>query len=484
MNRRQILKSMGVATAAMTAGLNINAGDNVTIDDSRANLMSEPMDLALGNDHFLSKINPAATVDQRDAEILALKISAEPELEAARKEAARRFNIMLGHTVPEGEWRDFDEMLEEWAFNYILLAVNGDANYPKVVGYKHAGPHEWFGIKMKGSRGPTAGECVENYYAWVPLDENARYELHGKIYEGAVEDYVFATTGNRSHGILINVIDGRNLKVNPDGTYVITMDPQAANGRSNHLQTTRDTMYLFIRNSHVEWRQKPHALRVRRLDPPAAPPMTYEEKVAMAARLTVDDVPTSCMYQRMLQIQPLNVATPVVMSAEVGGSAVQKLTVGRLDLQDDEAFVFNVKPGGSRYWNVIRYNWWFTTGDFWSKTASLNTSQSVADEDGSYTYVFSNRDPGIHNWIDTDGMQHTKYVVRFRQLPEEESDFWTPGAGYSRHKPGGNPEVDGKVVKFSQLGQALPGGVKRINAADRSAQIKKRIKDYNSWWEV
>src|SRR5262245_806324 len=77
------------------------------------------MDLTLGNDHFLSKINPAATVDQRDAEILALKVAQEPALDIARKEAARRFRIILGHTVPEGVWEGFDEMLEEWAFNYI-----------------------------------------------------------------------------------------------------------------------------------------------------------------------------------------------------------------------------------------------------------------------------------------------------------------------------------------------------------------------------
>ena len=64
----------------------------------------------------------------------------------------------------------------------------------------------------------------------------------------------------------------------------------------------------------------------------------------------------------------------------------------------------DVSDGGAEYFTVPLSNIWGTTLDLVDRTGSLNKAQSVANEDGTYTYVISAPDPGVANWIDSDGL--------------------------------------------------------------------------------
>ena len=421
---------------------------------------------------FLSSVNPTATVDQRDLEALALELVKTPTIVDAQAQATTRFKIMGGSDIPAEALEGIDEKMAEWAFHYVILALNSDPNYPKVLGHGYGPPHEWFGMKVPGCRGLGTGENPDNHYSFVPVDGHSRFALYGKVSDAPVGDCPMFITSNLSQSMNVAWLDWRDVVIADDGTFVITIDPEPANGRPNHLQTTLDAKYLFIRDGRREWGQVPNAYRIERLDPPTAPPWTVEQLTSVAKRFIIDDVPTNYWFKQMVAFLEPNTITEPANSSGVGGMQTQQLLRGRLSLADDEAYVLTLDPGGSDYWILTLYDWWLMSGNFWSRTSCLNNTQSVANPDGTYTYVFSIQDPGVHNWVDTLGMHETLFMQRWQLLPRADEGADTqPWAG-------GNPSARGELVKLDDLKAALPAGTTWLSPQERERQLAERFADF------
>lgn len=421
---------------------------------------------------FLSEANPTATLDVQDLERQALEMMSWPVIEAAKANATHRYKILAGKDVPEEAWRSFAEQMHEWTFHYLLLALNSDPNYPRVLGCMYGPPHEWFGRKVPGTRGPGTAENVDNYYAMIPVDGAARFELHGQLMDDAVGDFPIHITANLSQSANVSALDPRDMVFEDDGSFVITIDPEPANGRANHLQSSVDSKYIFIRDGRVDWSQQPNSYRITRLDPPTARARTAEEIADMASRFIIDDVPQNFWFKQMIGFLEPNSLSEVHVSVDVGGMPSQKLLRGRVVIDDDEAFVLHLGPGESKYWVLILYDWWGMSGDFWSRPSSLNNTQSVANADGSYTYVFSIKDPGVHNWIDTLGLHETLFMNRWRLLPQ------TSGG------PGGDPWAKGELMKLTDLKHRLPAGTRWVSEDERRRQLAERYSDFQSRFSV
>ena len=424
--------------------------------------------ITLGNFHFLSKTNPTATVDQRDAEALAMQIIQTPIVRAARDQAARRFRV-LAKDMPDEAWPNFESMMDDCAYHYTLIAMNSDPNHPRVVCGLFGPPHEWFGMQVRASRGPATAENVDASYSFIPVDGQARYELHGQRFAPAVGDCPIYVASNLSMTINVDSVGLRDTRFNSDGSFLITIGPEPADPKSrhNHLQTTRDTRYLYTRDAMVDWQQVPNGYRIRRLDPPAAPPMTVAEKAALAARFIVDDVGTSFMFMRLFAAQAINTVTSPEVSTAFGGQDAQKVCRAHLQLADDEAYVITLDPGGAVYHVATANNMWLEALDYWNRTSSLNSAQSIANADGTTTYVVSNQDPGVHNWIDTVGLRETLIIIRLQLLPRNADGSY-----------GGRISTTGQLVKLVALDRALPTGMKRVTADERRQQIAQRQENF------
>ena len=473
MKRRDALRAMSAATiapfavAAMTAASNQANAKAAATSAGKSNVEK----IVLGDSFFLSKTNPIATVETRDLEALALELVKTPAIIKAKGAAARRWKIMAGSGLPAEAWEDFDAKMDEWTLHYLSLALNGDPNYPMVLGHGYGPPHEWFGMKFSGSRGPGTAENPDTNYGFVPIDGNARFELHGKRMNPATGYCPFHLVNNLSMGMNVASLDWRDVDINPDGTFVITISPeplQTPKGkRRNHLQTTLDVRYLFIRDCRVDWRQIPNAFRIKRLDPPTAPPLTIEQKTALGARYIVNDISENFWFHRMVASVDANTVAPPETTTFFGGMPIQKLGRGRLNVEDDEAFVLTLGPGGAEYWIVVLYDYWLMSGDYWSRTSTLNNTQSVANADGTYSYVFSIQDPGVHNWVDTLGKHQPLFMIRWNLLPR------TPGG------IGGDPSARGELVKLKNLERVLPAGTQWVTPQERRQQLAERLNQFH-----
>ena len=169
----------------------------------------------------------------------------------------------------------------------------------------------------------------------------------------------------------------------------------------------------------------------------------------------------------MVACVDVNTCTEPETTTFFGGMAIQRLARGHIKLNENEAFIFTLKPGGSKYWVTVLYDYWLMSGDFWNRQSTLNNDQSVPNEDGSYTYVFSLRDPGVHNWIDMLDTHEPLFMTRLNLLPR------TPDHDF------GDPEIKTQIVKLSDLKNVLPKETKWVTPEERKQQLDQRLDHFN-----
>jgi hypothetical protein len=447
---------MGTATLSAVVAEGHAASGGASAKSRQPSTPSKPRGhkIVLGDGHFLSKTNPTATIDQRDMEALSIRIAQMPEILKARKTAAYRWKTIVGREAPAEAWgARYDEMVEEYVFCSIMKAVNSDANHPKVLGHLWGPPHEWFGMKVPGSR-PGAGDNPDNNYSIIPVDDRAHFEIVGQRFSPPTSDVPITLT---NFGMMtLGSLDWRDVKVEPDGSFVITVGPEPAKGRSNHIQTRIDAAMILIRDSRADWREVPNAYRVRRLDPPTAPPLSVKQIAERAAEFIVGDVSTYYWFMRPFAVLDENVVSAPIEMGSIGGLVSQYGYWSRVRIADDEAFVLTMSPGGAAYRNLVLQDAWFRTLDFWNRTSNMCSAQAAPNADGSTTYVIAVRDPGVYNWLDTGGLHQLLVLHR-----------WQGAAGA--------PWVKGGLVKLADLDSAIPANMKRVTPEERRQQLAERL---------
>jgi hypothetical protein len=418
-------------------------------------------DLLSDDTFFLSPRNPMATRDQRELEEQALDILDRPAIAKAIELATGRFQLLAGPDAPDEAKAGLEPKMREWAFWHITTALNSDPDYPKVYGNVLGPPHRWFGMDVPGSRGPCTGENADTTYSFAPLDAHSRFELIGRVQDPPVYDCPIYITANMCMSQNVASLDWRDVQIDDDGTFVITIGPEPADGRPNHLQTALDARYLYLRDTRQHWSETMNAYRIRRLGPPRRPPVPIEEKAALAERLLVEDVPQLWWFRQVVAyVEPNTVTQPANSASAIGGMPTQAVLRGRLSLDPGQAYVLTLHPGSAQTSSLSAYDWWMVSGDFGHRTTSLNNTQSAADADGSSTYVFATADPGVHNWIDTEGRRETTFVNRWQALSRD------PGAPM--------PTASGQVVPLSGLDSALPAGTATVTPEQRRQQLAER----------
>jgi Protein of unknown function (DUF1214) len=94
-------------------------------------------------------------------------------------------------------------------------------------------------------------------------------------------------------------------------------------------------------------------------------------------------------------------------------------------LGPDEAMVMTGRWPRCRFANVSIWNRYLQTYDYAHRTVSRNRANTTLEPDGTYRIVIAHQDPGLNNWIDTEGRSFGMVFWRFF-LPEGEIE--TPRA--------------------------------------------------------
>lgn len=409
--------------------------------------------------------NPLATDDQTALESQAIRLLDSPVIKQARNEAAVRWRRSIGTVAPELEAR-FEDALEQAAFHGVLAGVNLDACRPCVHSTPHW-PHSVAGRRIPATM--TAFPNPDAVYRYMPVDFASTYLIRGRftsarpyINEFSVVTRELETVANLS---------GRDLVVETDGTFSISIDPRPRGGRRNHLQTTPEAVQVLVRDMMADWAtERPSVLTLSRMEGPPVPRPPSGEEIEEQAALSLGKHVRDLMGATGLALaRPANtLKSPETHrgGASTGGFLVtQAYSWGNFRLEENEALVLTVRPGGAAYASVALSDVWSVTDDFTRRTVSFNHLQAVPDADGCYTLVLAAKDPGMYNWLDSGGSNAGVIFARW--------------AGFDpARRTEADPSISAGVAKLSELLHILPPETRLIDAAGRREQIAKRALDY------
>ena len=402
--------------------------------------------------------DPIATTVQHEHELAALELTEHPTVKAAYRTVAENW---LGRAKPSDAMRErFDAAFAEVMFSAAVWSSNQDKLRPKVTCITRLA-HPVSGRQIPGSRWGI--DNPDSVYRVIPISGDERYEIRGRVGENRMTENYF-TLWDANMGT-VDVLNGRTMNVDSDGSFTITVDSEPAGGRPNHVQSTPAAHEFYIRDVLLNWdRDDPNHLEVERIGgAPAVPARTLDEQAEATAEMMAYFANFTGKLSHGIYKMPSNHFNLAWSADKVGAMRNQVYVMGRFELLPDEAFVVDVSDGGAEYFTVPLSNIWGTTLELVDRTGSLNKAQSVANEDGTYTYVIGATDPGCQNWIDTDGLNEGILTLRMAEFG------------------GDGPKEDlgarGRVVKLDALDREAPT-LKPVSPADRTAELADRRSAY------
>ncbi len=403
--------------------------------------------------------HPIATPEQHQHELEALELIQHPIVKEAY---ARVADHWLEQADPTPAMRAcFDGAFEEVMFSAAIWSSNQDPLRPKVVTITRLA-HPVGDRAIPGSRWGI--DNPDSIYRVIPISGDEKYRIHGRVGERRMTENYFTLWDDKMN--TVDVLSGHDLVIDDDRRFTITVDSDPANGRSNHVRSAPQAHEFYIRDVMLDWaRDEPNEFTIERLGgPPATPPKTLDEQAQLTADFMLHYADFTHRLSRGTLASQAN-RFSLAWSADTGGALRKQVYVGgHFRLAEDEAFVVHVSDGGAAYFVVPIANAWGTTLDIVQRTSSLNKAQSVANPDGTYTYVISREDPGVHNWLDPCDMDEGMLTLRMAEFPE----------------PGPNDDLSarGEVVKRTDLRAHLPAGTSWVTPEQRAQQQAERAAAY------
>lgn len=403
--------------------------------------------------------HPVATAEQHAHELAALELVQHPTVQAAYRAVAETW---LGRAKPSDAMRErFEAAYEEVMFSAAVWSSNSDPLRPKVTTITRLA-HEVDGVRIPGTRWGI--DNPDSVYRVIPISGEEKYVIRGRVGEHRMTENYF-TLWNANMGT-IDVVDGRRMEVAADGTYEITVDSSEKNGRTNHIQSTPEAHEFYIRDVLLDWSlDQPNHIEVERVTGGSisTSSISRDEQAEKTAAMMAHFADFTGKLSYGMSKSPANHFSLAWNSNQHGAMVGQVYVAGRFDLEPGQAFVVDVSDGGAEYFTVPLGNLWGTTLDIFGSTSSLNKAQSKPNEDGTYTYVISPENPGVHNWIDSAGLREGFLTLRM-------AEFGPDGASEDL-------AATGRVIDLADLDSELPD-VERIDAAGRAEQLAVRQAGY------
>ncbi len=162
---------------------------------------------------------------------------------------------------------------------------------------------------------------------------------------------------------------------------------------------------------------------------------------------------------------PANTFSPIGPPPPVLGTTnegQQVSTFGNFTLLPDQALIVKVPPVEAGYQNAEMINVWTNPLGSSIQTGSLNPSQTFRGADGYTYYVISSSDPGVANWLNTDGHPDGEVYMRFADLP--------PGGTTADY-----PAITTQVVNLADVKSNLPTDFPVVTARQRAAELNLRV---------
>lgn len=288
------------------------------------------------------------------------------------------------------------------------------------------------------------GDNADAYYfhASIAADGNYRIQGHntGEIYL-SLTVHSADEPGGWATGV-VGALNNQQFATDVDGNWEVLLGRDVSG--PNTIRTTPDTVSVISRHYYLnktyaaaDPNLHPHIL-IERLDavPPPAPPT--DAVMAQKIRALTQFIRANSIDRPLMNplstpdwfsLIPNNLGKPSVWTAEEGGGgwgAVDNAyAAGMFRLKSDEALVIKGVMPECTFSNVLLWNKYLQSFDFRYRQVSLNKAQMELADDESFTIVVAHSDPGVANWLDTEGRESGIVYWRFMLPVGEIAPFET-----------------------------------------------------------
>jgi hypothetical protein len=282
------------------------------------------------------------------------------------------------------------------------------------------------------------GEGADNPAHCAPLDPSRRYVIRGRMKNEAYISFTVYTgkaEGDWNDGV-ISAMNHTEFELAPDGSFEIPVASAPLPG-SLHMEAGKPNCVISRHYwegeipgmadpaNHVE-------LDIECVDDPGYPrplgPTRLAAKLEAAKNFirgqTLDRpaTPDPSKQPEWFSLVPNQLPRPMKWVPSEGGGAGavdNAYCAGLVVLAPDQALVVEGRWPECVYANVMFWNRFQQAPDYRYRPCSLNRKQMKADPEGRFRFVVSQENPGLPNWIDTEGHGVGTLYWRFL-LPEGE----------------------------------------------------------------
>ena len=223
----------------------------------------------------------------------------------------------------------FDEAFAEVMFSAAVWSSNQDKLRPKVSCITRLA-HPVDGRRIPGSRWGI--DNPDSVYRVIPISGDERYEIHGRVGEHRMTENYFTLWD--AHMGTVDVLNGRTMEVDSDGSFTITVDADPADGRPNHVRSTAEAHEFYIRDVLLDWaRDDPNHFEVQRLGgSPGTPARTLDEQAEATAAMMAYFANFTGKLSHGVYKTPANHFNLAWSADKVGAMRNQVYVMGRFDL--------------------------------------------------------------------------------------------------------------------------------------------------------
>ena len=262
------------------------------------------------------------------------------------------------------------------------------------------------------------GDNGDAIYFDAPVSGEHAYVVHGNtngaayfsitVEEGTTEGHMASGTAG--------VLKDEDLEIDSNGNFTLYLGGEARD--RNWLALTPAASRLTTRHYFEDATpaaldpDKVPTLRIECLDGGAAPAAPDDTSVAAGIRRVCNVI-----RSRTLEMPPLANSEPPpfvsltpnefpapILPGSFGFAAFDAhYSMAPFFLGPDEALVITGRWPDCRFANVCLWNRFQQTLDYANRTVSLNRAQTQLNDDGSFQMVIAHDDPGLPNWLDTEG---------------------------------------------------------------------------------
>jgi hypothetical protein len=403
------------------------------------------------------------TTEQLALESKARELWEHPRVEATTAKVKALMRAGYGIHVPPSAAERLDAAMDEYVFSYVERVLCRDRNN-FCLHYTCHPPYE----RPNGDRVPGCrfyGENPDVIYRWGGLhfDRSYRLECRSRGPATAAASFTLMNTyGATTPG---DALDATEIEIEADGSFVITIDSSPANGRSNHLRIERGTRLILVREFLQDWEtETPLAMALEADGVSRGGPWDEDEAVEEICFAASEEVYLYFWMAHLYRNLRPNSVTEPAGAAGLGGSSSMATCQGFFQLEENEAVILKWDPAGAQSAGISALDWWLQPIEAHRIQSSLNSFSATPNADGTITAVLTAHDPGIVNWIETDGLQDVLLTCRWQNLPAEPLRE--------------GPRLTAVVVGVDALDTHLPPDIARCTPRERAARNERRLAAY------